>query len=64
MRCNRSKTSVMLLQPSKHTEASKLLLIQGGGNIVAGGKSECPKCSGMVSTFITQTSTVTVRVAR
>ena len=33
-----------------------------GGNIVARGKSECPKCSGMVSTFITQISTVTVHV--
>ena len=26
MSCNRSKTSLMLLQPSKHTEASKLFL--------------------------------------
>ena len=33
-----------------------------GGNIVARCKSECPKCSGMVSTFITQVSTVTKNV--
>ena len=29
---------------------------------MAGGKSECAKCSGMVSTFITQISTVTIHL--
>ena len=33
-----------------------------GGNTVARGKSEGPKCGGKVSTFITQISSVTVHV--
>ena len=40
----------------------KIMMNPAGGNIVARGKSEGPKCSGMVSTFITQISTVTVHV--
>ena len=63
MRCNRSKSSVMLLQPSKTYGSVKVIMNPADGNTVARGKSECPKCSGMVSTFITQISTVTVRRA-
>ena len=33
-----------------------------GGNVVVRGNAEGPKCSGMVSTFITQITTVTVHV--
>ena len=40
----------------------KMIVNPAGGNIVARGKSECPKRSGMVSTFISQISTVTVHV--
>ena len=52
----------MLLQPSEHTEASKLLRIQRGGNVVAAGESECAKCSCMISTFVAQIPTVTIHV--
>ena len=40
----------------------KVIMNPAGGNIVARGKSECPKCSGMVRTFITQISTGIVHV--
>ena len=40
----------------------KVMMNPAGCNIVARSESECPKCSGMVSTFITQISTVTVHV--
>ena len=46
----------MLLQPVK------VIMNPAGGNIVARGKFEGPKCGGMVSTFINQISTVTVHV--
>ena len=40
----------------------KVIANPAGGNIAARGKSECPKRSGVVSTFITQISIVTVHV--
>ena len=40
----------------------KVIINPAGGNIVARGKSEGPKCGGMVSTFITQIPSVTVHV--
>ena len=40
----------------------KVLVNPAGGNVMVRGKAEGPKCSGMVSTFITQISTVTVHV--
>ena len=52
----------MLLQPLKTHGSVKVMTNPAGGNVVAGGKSECPKCNGMVSTFITQISTETVHV--
>ena len=41
---------------------TKVMMNPAGGNIVARDKSESPKCGGMVSTFITQISTMTVHV--
>ena len=40
----------------------KVIMNPADGNIVARGKSECPKRGGMVSTFIAKISTVTVHV--
>ena len=40
----------------------KVIMNPSGGNIMARGKAECPKCGGMVSTFITQIPSVTVHV--
>ena len=40
----------------------KVITNPAGGNTVPGRRSECPKCSGVVRTFITQISTVTVHV--
>ena len=40
----------------------KVLMNPAGGNVVVRGKAERPKCSGMVSTFRTQISTMTVHV--
>ena len=39
--------------------SSTVIMNTAGGNIVARCKSEGPKCSGIVSSFITQISTVT-----
>ena len=46
----------------KSRRSIKVIMNPAGGNIVARGKSECHKCSGMVSTFITQISTGTTHV--
>ena len=40
----------------------KVITNPAGGNVVARGKTEGPKCIGMVRTFITQIYTVTVHV--
>ena len=40
----------------------KVIMNPACGNVVTRCESECAKCSGMVSTFITQISTVTVHV--
>ena len=40
----------------------KVIMNLAGGNIVARGESECAKCSGMVSTFVTMISNVTIHV--
>ena len=51
----------MLLQPSKH-KSDKVMMNPACGNVMTRGESECAFCSGMVSTFVTQISTVTIHV--
>ena len=46
----------------KKRKCIKIMMSPTSGNVVARGKSECPKSSSMVSTFITQIPTVTVHV--
>ena len=63
MLCNLSKISLMLLLTTITTgRCVKVMTNPASGNIVVRGKAEGPKCSGMVSTFIAQISTVTVHV--
>ena len=52
----------MLLQPSKQTEGIKVMTSPACGIVVVRDESKCAKCSGMVSAFVTQISTVTIYV--
>ena len=40
----------------------KVITNPAGGNVVARDKAECPRCGGIVSTFITQIPSVTAHV--
>ena len=40
----------------------KVMMDPARGNVVARSDSECAKCSGMISTFVTQISTMTIDV--
>ena len=64
MCCNRSKNVADVVTAIKTHGSVKVMMNPAGGNIVARGKSECPKCGGMVSTFITQIPSVIVHVLR
>ena len=40
----------------------KVMMNPACGNVVVRSESKCAKCSGMISTFVTQISTMTIHV--
>ena len=52
----------MLLQEPKTGRGIKVVTNPACSKVMIGHKAECPKCGGMISTFITQVSGVAVHV--
>ena len=51
-----------ILTAIKTYRSVKVMMNPEGGNVVVRDESECAKCSGMISTFVTQISTMTINV--